>query len=48
MTKIGANATSAKFSAEGQALEYEGTIYISDGADTSSRWTPRPANPLDL
>ncbi|MFT3864911.1 MAG: PQQ-binding-like beta-propeller repeat protein [Solirubrobacterales bacterium] len=33
MTKIGANATAAKFSAEGQALEYEGTIYISDGAD---------------
>jgi quinohemoprotein ethanol dehydrogenase len=33
MTKIGANATAAKFSAEGQALEYEGTIYIPDGAD---------------
>ena len=33
MTKIGANATAAKFSAEGQALEYEGTIYITDGAD---------------
>jgi quinohemoprotein ethanol dehydrogenase len=33
MTKIGQNATSAKFSAEGQALEYEGTIYIPDGAD---------------
>ncbi len=33
MTKIGQNATAAKFSAEGQALEYEGTIYISDGAD---------------
>jgi quinohemoprotein ethanol dehydrogenase len=33
MTKIGSNATSAKFSAEGQALEYNGTIYISDGAD---------------
>jgi quinohemoprotein ethanol dehydrogenase len=33
MTKIGANATAAKFSAEGQALEYKGTIYISDGAD---------------
>ncbi|HTT94153.1 MAG TPA: PQQ-binding-like beta-propeller repeat protein [Solirubrobacterales bacterium] len=32
-TKIGANAMAAKFSAEGQALEYEGTIYISDGAD---------------
>ncbi len=33
VAKIGQNATAAKFSAEGQALEYEGTIYISDGAD---------------
>src|ERR1700754_4382098 len=33
LTKIGQNATAAKFSAEGQALEYEGTIYIADGAD---------------
>ncbi|HWH19431.1 MAG TPA: hypothetical protein VN671_02780, partial [Solirubrobacterales bacterium] len=33
MTKIGQNATAAKFSAEGQTLEYEGTIYIPDGAD---------------
>jgi alcohol dehydrogenase (cytochrome c) len=33
MTKIGSNATAAKFSVEGQALEYEGTIYASDGAD---------------
>jgi alcohol dehydrogenase (cytochrome c) len=33
MTKIGQNATAAKFSAEGTAIEYEGTIYISDGAD---------------
>jgi alcohol dehydrogenase (cytochrome c) len=33
VTKIGAPATAAKFSAEGQALEYKGTIYISDGAD---------------
>jgi quinohemoprotein ethanol dehydrogenase len=33
MTKIGKNTTAAKFSAEGQALEYNGTIYISDGAD---------------
>ncbi|HVX33797.1 MAG TPA: PQQ-binding-like beta-propeller repeat protein [Solirubrobacterales bacterium] len=33
VTKIGQNTTAAKFSAEGQALEYEGTIYISDGAD---------------
>jgi quinohemoprotein ethanol dehydrogenase len=33
VTKIGAPATAAKFSAEGQALEYKGTIYITDGAD---------------
>jgi quinohemoprotein ethanol dehydrogenase len=33
VTKIGQNATAAKFSAEGQAIEYEGTIYIADGAD---------------
>jgi alcohol dehydrogenase (cytochrome c) len=33
VAKIGQNATAAKFSAEGQALEYEGTIYIADGAD---------------
>ncbi|MBS1878645.1 MAG: PQQ-binding-like beta-propeller repeat protein [Actinobacteria bacterium] len=33
LTKIGANATAAKFSAEGQALEYKGTLYITDGAD---------------
>ena len=33
VTKIGQNATAAKFSAEGTAVEYEGTIYISDGAD---------------
>ena len=33
VTKIGQNAMAAKFSAEGQAIEYEGTIYISDGAD---------------
>jgi len=32
-TKIGQNATAAKFSAEGTAVEYEGTIYIPDGAD---------------
>ena len=56
MTKIGANATSAKFSAEGQALEYEGTIYISDGADDvfaldagsgESLWTYEPHLPPD-
>ncbi|HEX3361780.1 MAG TPA: hypothetical protein VHS74_12370, partial [Solirubrobacterales bacterium] len=33
VTKIGKEATAAKFSAEGQALEYEGTIYIPDGGD---------------
>jgi quinohemoprotein ethanol dehydrogenase len=33
MTKIGSDATAAKFSVEGQAIEYEGTIYASDGAD---------------
>jgi quinohemoprotein ethanol dehydrogenase len=33
MTKIGKNAIAAKYSAEGQPLEYEGTIYIPDGAD---------------
>ncbi len=33
VTKIGKEATAAKFSAEGQALEYEGTIYITDGGD---------------
>jgi quinohemoprotein ethanol dehydrogenase len=31
MTKLGTSG--AKFSAEGQALEYHGTIYISDGVD---------------
>jgi alcohol dehydrogenase (cytochrome c) len=33
MTKIGQNATAAKFSAEATPVEYEGTIYIPDGAD---------------
>jgi quinohemoprotein ethanol dehydrogenase len=56
MTKIGQNATSAKFSAEGQALEYEGTIYISDGADDvfamnastgKVLWTYEPKLPPD-
>ena len=56
MTKIGANATAAKFSAEGQALEYEGTIYISDGADDvfamdactgKALWTYEPHLPPD-
>jgi quinohemoprotein ethanol dehydrogenase len=56
VTKIGANATSAKFSAEGQALEYKGTIYISDGADDvyamNSKsgevlWTYEPKLPPD-
>jgi alcohol dehydrogenase (cytochrome c) len=56
MTKIGQNATAAKFSAEGQALEYEGTIYISDGADDvfaldagtgEILWTYEPHLPAD-
>src|ERR1700744_4660193 len=56
MTKIGANATAAKFSAEGQALEYNGTIYISDGADDAFAidagnghrlWTYEPHLPPD-
>jgi quinohemoprotein ethanol dehydrogenase len=56
VTKIGKEATSAKFSAEGQALEYEGTTYISDGADDvfaiSSKtgrvlWTYEPHLPPD-
>ncbi|HEX4752978.1 MAG TPA: PQQ-binding-like beta-propeller repeat protein [Solirubrobacterales bacterium] len=56
MTKIGQNAISAKFSAEGQALEYKGTIYISDGADdvfalnaSSGKilWTYEPHLPPD-
>ncbi len=56
MSKIGQNATSAKFSAEGQALEYEGTIYISDGADDvfaldastgETLWTYEPHLPPD-
>ena len=49
MTKIGPNATAAKFSAEGQALEYEGTIYISDGADDVFAMDAGDRrNPLDL
>jgi alcohol dehydrogenase (cytochrome c) len=56
MTKIGSDATSAKFSAEGQALEYEGTIYIPDGADDvfaldastgEKLWTYEPHLPPD-
>jgi quinohemoprotein ethanol dehydrogenase len=56
VTKIGKNATAAKFSAEGQALEYEGTIYISDGADDvfamdassgEELWTYEPHLPPD-
>ncbi len=56
LAKIGANATAAKFSAEGQALEYEGTIYISDGADDvfaldagtgEILWTYEPKLPPD-
>jgi quinohemoprotein ethanol dehydrogenase len=56
LTKIGKNATAAKFSAEGQALEYEGTIYASDGADDvfamdagtgEILWTYEPKLPPD-
>jgi quinohemoprotein ethanol dehydrogenase len=56
MTKIGKNATAAKFSAEGQAIEYEGTIYSSDGADDvfavdagtgEILWTYEPHLPAD-
>jgi alcohol dehydrogenase (cytochrome c) len=56
VTKIGENATAAKFSAEGQALEYEGTIYISDGGDNvyainahsgHRLWTYEPHLPPD-
>jgi quinohemoprotein ethanol dehydrogenase len=56
MTKIGSDATSAKFSVEGQALEYEGTIYASDGADDvfaldastgEKLWTYEPHLPPD-
>jgi quinohemoprotein ethanol dehydrogenase len=56
VTKIGQNATAAKFSAEGQALEYEGTIYSSDGADDvfaidagtgEILWTYEPHLPAD-
>ena len=56
LTKIGANATAAKFSAEGQAIEYEGTIYITDGADDvfaldagngETLWTYEPHLPPD-
>jgi alcohol dehydrogenase (cytochrome c) len=56
VTKIGQNATAAKFSAEGTALEYNGTIYISDGADDvfaldastgETLWTYEPKLPPD-
>jgi quinohemoprotein ethanol dehydrogenase len=56
LTKIGSEATAAKFSAEGQALEYEGTIYISDGGDNvyamdasdgKILWTYEPHLPPD-
>jgi quinohemoprotein ethanol dehydrogenase len=56
VTKIGKNATAAKFSAEGQAIEYEGTIYSSDGADDvfaidagtgEILWTYEPHLPAD-
>jgi quinohemoprotein ethanol dehydrogenase len=56
MTKIGSDATAAKFSVEGQALEYKGTIYASDGADDvfaldagtgEQLWTYEPHLPAD-
>jgi alcohol dehydrogenase (cytochrome c) len=56
VTKIGKQATAAKFSAEGQALEYEGTIYIGDGGDNvyaidagdgEILWTYEPHLPAD-
>jgi quinohemoprotein ethanol dehydrogenase len=56
VTKIGSEATAAKFSAEGQALEYEGTIYIPDGGDNvyamdastgEVLWTYEPHLPPD-
>ncbi len=56
VTKIGKEATAAKFSAEGQALEYEGTIYIPDGGDNvyamdastgEVLWTYEPHLPPD-
>src|ERR1700761_6134534 len=56
VTKIGSEATAAKFSAEGQALEYEGTIYIPDGGDNvyaidagsgEILWTYEPHLPPD-
>src|ERR1700759_4789018 len=56
MTKIGKDATAAKFSVEGQAIEYEGTIYASDGADDvfaldastgEQLWTYEPHLPAD-
>jgi quinohemoprotein ethanol dehydrogenase len=56
MTKIGKDATAAKFSAENQALEYEGTIYAADGADNvyaldagtgEILWTYEPHLPPD-
>jgi quinohemoprotein ethanol dehydrogenase len=55
-TKIGSDATAAKFSVEGQALEYKGTIYASDGADDvfaldagtgEKLWTYEPHLPAD-
>ncbi|HVV89086.1 MAG TPA: PQQ-binding-like beta-propeller repeat protein [Solirubrobacterales bacterium] len=56
VTKIGKEASAAKFSAEGQALEYEGTIYIADGGDNvyaidassgEITWTYEPHLPPD-
>jgi quinohemoprotein ethanol dehydrogenase len=56
MTKIGQNATAAKFSAEGTAIAYEGTLYASDGGDNvyamdagtgEILWTYEPHLPPD-
>ncbi len=56
VAKIGKNATAAKFSAEGTALAYEGTIYASDGGDNvyamdagtgEILWTYEPHLPPD-
>jgi alcohol dehydrogenase (cytochrome c) len=56
VTKIGKNATAAKFSAEGTAIAYEGTLYASDGGDNvyamdagtgEILWTYEPHLPPD-
>jgi quinohemoprotein ethanol dehydrogenase len=56
LTHLGPNATAAKFSAEGQPLEYKGVLYVSDGADDvyaisvktgKKLWTYEPSLPPD-